>query len=368
MAKLKSSYLNIEFEVNAFESQENGDPIQIVSHESLEDIIHNQVPKEFQTKYDYNEMRIGRDHCVIRCTISDIAGRRVQAIGESVPETLETDISRCYPAVMAAQRAFDRAVIRYLGFSGKTLSNSEGVDNSGTDNGGTDVDVNAAMAEAAQAQNNQGAPAAQNAVPRTAGQPAQQQNGGQPQNYAGNPNIAQHGRGPAQRQNGGQPQNYAGNQNAQQTYAPPAQMGGYGAPQQNGGQPYQQPAAQMQNAAPPQTQYQQPQNATPPQGQQQPQNGNVRGRNTRTPQQNGTAGARNQQTPPQTAQPASNDPGAVICNCVGRYRGQNLTIAQVFQMDPQFIEWIAGAYQPVDENSANIKNASIAFLNIMRGC
>lgn len=344
MAKLKSSYLNIEFEVNAFESQENGEALQIVSHESLEDIIHNQVPKELQAKYDYNEMRIGRDHCVIRCTISDVKGRRVQAIGESVPETLETDISRCYPAVMAAQRAFDRAVIRYLGFSGKTLSNSEGVDNSGTDNGGTDVDVNAAMAEAAQAQNNQGAPATQNAAPRTAGQPAQQQNSGQSQNYAGN-------------------------QNAQQTYAPPAQMGSYGAPQQNGGQPYQQPAAQMQNAAPPQGQYQQPQNATPPQGQhQQPQNGNVRGRNTRTAQQNGAAGARNQQMQPQTAQPASNDPGAVICNCVGRYRGQNLTIAQVFQTDPQFIEWIAGAYQPVDENSANIKHASIAFLNMVRGC
>lgn len=340
MAKLKSSYLNIEFEFNAFESQENGEAIQIVSHESLEDIIHNQVPKELQARYDYNEMVVGRDHCVIRCTISDAKGRRVQAIGESVPETLETEISRCYPAVMAAQRAFDRAVIRYLGFSGKTLSNSEGVDNSGTDNGGTDVDVNATIAEAAQMQNAQAAP-----------------NGNVGNGY----NAPQNAGVPAQGVNPAQPQNYANNANMGQRPAQPAPQGNYNAQQGSGAPNYQQGSAPMQY---PQQNNGIPANMPQNNGQQAQMNGR-RAQNASAGQMNG-APRNNQQMPPQNGQPAANDPGAVICNCVGKYRGQNLTIAQVYQMDPQFIGWIAGAYQPVDEYSANIKNAAMAFMSIVR--
>lgn len=125
MAKVESRYLKRTFEVASYESQENGDTIQVISHEALENIIHNQIPAEVGVRYDFQDMCITRNHCVVRCTITDAAGRRVQQIGETVPETLETEISKNYPALMASNRAFDRAVIRYLDLPGKTLSNLE---------------------------------------------------------------------------------------------------------------------------------------------------------------------------------------------------------------------------------------------------
>lgn len=141
MAKVLSRYLKQEFEVASYESQENGESVQVISHEALEDIVHNQIPAEMNVRYDFTDMAITRNHCVIRCTVSDKDGRRVQAIGETVPETLETEISQNYPALMASQRAFDRAVIRYLNIPGKVLSSLENPDKDAVNHGETKVNL-----------------------------------------------------------------------------------------------------------------------------------------------------------------------------------------------------------------------------------
>ena len=53
--------------------------------------------------------------------------RTVHAIGESNTKNLTTDIAKKYPTIMAAKRAFDRAVIRLFGFK-DTYTDSESIE------------------------------------------------------------------------------------------------------------------------------------------------------------------------------------------------------------------------------------------------
>lgn len=123
--KLFSKYLNMEFAVTTSEVAEGGDTILVVSHDSLETVIHDMIPLEQGVMYDYDILINDASHPVIKCTVCDAKGRRVQAIGEASVDSLETEIARKYPVIMAAQRAFDRAAIRYLNFPGKTFSSAE---------------------------------------------------------------------------------------------------------------------------------------------------------------------------------------------------------------------------------------------------
>jgi hypothetical protein len=125
MAKLKSEYLNKEFEVSSFEAQEEGDTVEVVSHAALEHIAHNLLPAELQTRYELIPLLLSPDHCVAKCVFSDKTDRRITAIGEALQSTLSTEIARNHPATMAFNRAFDRALLRYLNVPGKILSNSE---------------------------------------------------------------------------------------------------------------------------------------------------------------------------------------------------------------------------------------------------
>lgn len=193
MAKVLSRYLKQEFEVASYESQENGESVQVISHEALEDIVHNQIPAEKNVRYDFTDMAITRNHCVIRCTVSDKDGRRVQAIGETVPETLETEISQNYPALMASQRAFDRAVIRYLNIPGKVLSSLENPDKDAVNHGETKVNLDEVAPDKAPVKT--GVPAsADNGEPKPTAAPvnnAPQKSAGAPQEASGAPQKPQ---------------------------------------------------------------------------------------------------------------------------------------------------------------------------------
>lgn len=123
--KITSNYLDTELEVSTF-TDESGEKT-IISHAALEDIVHNQIPDEFGTKYEITALSISETHNVFKCVISDNSGRRITGIGESLPVTLESDIAKAYPALIASQRAFDRAVIQYLQFPSKVYSDTEGV-------------------------------------------------------------------------------------------------------------------------------------------------------------------------------------------------------------------------------------------------
>ena len=123
--KIKSNYLGMEFDVPMYDIMLNGQDTSLVPHDALEDIILNQIPAEYGVKYDKVVEKAERDHAVVKCTITDAKGRRVQCLGESVAETLYSDIARGIPVTMAEIRAFDRAAIRYLDLPGKVYSKDE---------------------------------------------------------------------------------------------------------------------------------------------------------------------------------------------------------------------------------------------------
>lgn len=142
MAQIKSKVFNLTFETKTFESVEDGNSVNIITHEALEGIIHDQLPANVEVRYDFTVVASDISHCVVQCVMSSVAPkRRIVAIGETVPDTLETDISKQYPCTMACNRAFDRAAIRFLGLEGKVLSNLEAPAYNGADDGTTNVDL-----------------------------------------------------------------------------------------------------------------------------------------------------------------------------------------------------------------------------------
>lgn len=123
MAKIHSNYLNMDFDVefNAMEQGDSNEDIEnIVSHKSLKEIIHNQVPVAKGVSYVFEHFP-NTHHPVVACTMSDKTGRKVQTIGEAMPSTLLTEVAKMYPTVIAAQRAFDRAATEYLALPSKIV-------------------------------------------------------------------------------------------------------------------------------------------------------------------------------------------------------------------------------------------------------
>jgi hypothetical protein len=119
---LFSKTLQREINFATFEKEnEFGRPIKVIFHDSLQEVIHN----EAKVKYDFNFIVANADHTVVVCTMVDGSGRLIREVGESIPATLDTEIARNYPSLIASQRAFDRAAIRYLDLPGKVFSNME---------------------------------------------------------------------------------------------------------------------------------------------------------------------------------------------------------------------------------------------------
>lgn len=121
-----SNYLQKDIDIPLQTLKSEGREISIIPHDALKDIILNKLP-ELGVKYDVTEVYVSPSHFVMRCTMSDNKGRRVQEIGESTADTLETPIAKGYPATMAFTRAFDRCAIAYLDLNGKVFADTEGV-------------------------------------------------------------------------------------------------------------------------------------------------------------------------------------------------------------------------------------------------
>ena len=102
--------------------------IHLISHDSLKDILLNQIPKDVGIKYTFDVIKTELDHSVVKCVITDDLGRRIETLGESTTATLINEISRNYPTTMAKKRAFDQAVIDYIGMKGKVYSDLQ-IDN-----------------------------------------------------------------------------------------------------------------------------------------------------------------------------------------------------------------------------------------------
>lgn len=119
---LESKYLQQKVDVTTIEKEENGRTLQIITHDSLRDIFLNQITG---VTAEYQVISSDRYHSVVLCRVFNDKGRSITEIGESLPASLTDTISQNYPTLMAFQRAFDRALIAFLNFEGKVLSNLE---------------------------------------------------------------------------------------------------------------------------------------------------------------------------------------------------------------------------------------------------
>lgn len=123
-----SNYLKTEIPTTITSMVGDGNrELNIVPHYDLEDfILNNDLCKELGVQVHYTHIpTVEPNHTVFLCHISDLNGRRIEAIGESTPATLTNDIAKAYPALMAYKRAFDDAAIKYLGLDGKVYSDQQ---------------------------------------------------------------------------------------------------------------------------------------------------------------------------------------------------------------------------------------------------
>lgn len=122
-----SKYFEIDIDIPEQTMFSAGEEVRIIPHAVLEDILYNSeiaISKNVIIHYTpiaTNEAR----HYACLCAISDNCGRRTESVGEALDATLDTDIARNYPVLMAYKRAFDDAAIKYLGLEGKVYSDQQ---------------------------------------------------------------------------------------------------------------------------------------------------------------------------------------------------------------------------------------------------
>lgn len=124
--KIESRYFGHAIDIDVVESMSNGEMVTIAPHDQLVEVILN-TNEAIENNIQAHTTAIITEpgHYAFLCTISDKNGRRVEEIGESTMETLETPIARNYPALMAFKRSFDAAAIRFLGLPGKVYSDQQ---------------------------------------------------------------------------------------------------------------------------------------------------------------------------------------------------------------------------------------------------
>ena len=121
--KIKSTYLGVEFDIPMKETESAGEPVTIIPHKVLKDLVYNsEEAKKLNLQCRNTPIATEPKHYVFLCAMSDNAGRRVEAIGESQESTTLTEIAKAYPVTMAFNRAFDAAVIDFFGFPRKVYS------------------------------------------------------------------------------------------------------------------------------------------------------------------------------------------------------------------------------------------------------
>lgn len=127
MSSIKSRYLNRDFIFEPIIMERSNGLVTIISHNTLYDIIQNQIQDEVKVDCEYEPILVTKAHCFVKCTMKDDRGRKITDFGESTYDSLTTKIAKGIPATMAAIRAYDRVAIRYLNFdcAGKVYSDQE---------------------------------------------------------------------------------------------------------------------------------------------------------------------------------------------------------------------------------------------------
>ena len=120
--KARAKYLDKEVE---FEGKVIDDKT-IIPHTVLEELADdNNVEYSYLSLFNNGWSAVFE--CTASFTTSNGVSRTVHAIGESNTKNLTTEIAKKYPTIMAAKRAFDRAVIRLFGFK-DTYADSESIE------------------------------------------------------------------------------------------------------------------------------------------------------------------------------------------------------------------------------------------------
>ncbi|WP_097006348.1 hypothetical protein [Lacrimispora amygdalina] len=104
---------DIEFDVNLYDA---GNGKKGIKHESLEDILYNRMPKELDVNHDIQIITASASYCAVKCTITDIKGRKVYGCNDVSLEHLEKEDAfvKQHPLTQAIQSAMDSAVKSYL--------------------------------------------------------------------------------------------------------------------------------------------------------------------------------------------------------------------------------------------------------------
>lgn len=102
--------------------ESGNEEISIIPHSTLESLIYG--IEGIEVKYKEIDTK-EPGHYAFFCSITDKSRRGVTSIGESCSRTLDTDIGRGYPILMAFKRAFDDAAITFLGLDGKIYSDQQ---------------------------------------------------------------------------------------------------------------------------------------------------------------------------------------------------------------------------------------------------
>ena len=95
----------------------------IVYHTDLEHFIVNEMAGKIS--YDYPILIPSLTDAVATCSMWDETGRKITVVGEATKDTLTSHVGNAYPTTIAAQRAFDRAAIRFLDLGVNVYSNLE---------------------------------------------------------------------------------------------------------------------------------------------------------------------------------------------------------------------------------------------------
>lgn len=121
--KLYSHAYGREFNVEIC-PKNNGEQFSVISHKSLQDIHDIELRGMLNTSL--NVVKDSATHAIVECQITDTAAAfAVVEIGEKMKTANDSEIGKSFPVTTAYTRAFDRAMIRILGFEGKFYSDVE---------------------------------------------------------------------------------------------------------------------------------------------------------------------------------------------------------------------------------------------------
>lgn len=139
MNTMKSNYLNVDLPLQMYEGEnERKEKILVINHNSLENLLYNELPKIMATKnmkfrYRIEKLYISDTIASFSCQIEDSYGRSVYNTGETNKAFIPQDdvIGQKNYIRIAKNRAIDAALIQYLalptveGRVGKIYSNAE---------------------------------------------------------------------------------------------------------------------------------------------------------------------------------------------------------------------------------------------------